>query len=119
MLYTMEYHQWESFMDDQLNCKTVDLKKILNEDNVNRCVQLRGMPREVTLQDIKDFFGDFDVNDDDVHIEMRMGRKTGFALVMLNGEDDVQRARDELNRQYIGSRYIDVLIPRLEEESYE
>ena len=41
--------------------------------------------------------------------------KTGWALVKLNSEEDVQRARDELNKQYIGSRYVDVMIPRLDE----
>jgi len=46
---------------------------------------------------------------------MRQGKKTGFALVFLSGEDDVQRARQELNKQYIGSRFIDVMIPRLED----
>lgn len=50
------------------------------------------------MQDVKDFFGAFNVADDDVVIEMRQGKKTGFALVFLSSEDDVQRARQELNK---------------------
>jgi len=46
---------------------------------------------------------------------MRQGKKTGFALVFLKDEEEVQRARQELNKQYIGTRFIDVMIPRIEE----
>jgi len=55
------------------------------------------------------------VDDDSIVIEMRQGKKTGFALVFLKDEEEVQRARQELNKQYIGTRFIDVMIPRLEE----
>lgn len=61
-----------------------------------------------------EFFGDIEVEEDNIHLEQRFGRKTGVGLVFLASEDDVQRARDELNRQYIGSRYVDVMIPRIE-----
>jgi len=64
---------------------------------------------------VKDFFQDFNVADDDIVIEMRQGKKTGFALVFLSNEDDVQRARQDLNKQYIGTRFIDVMIPRIED----
>ena len=65
---------------------------------MNRCVKLRGIPYQASQQDVKDFFADYNVADDDIVIEMRQGKKTGFALVFLNSEDDVQRARQELNK---------------------
>ena len=114
-LYTMSYSQFESFMEDQLGAKTVSIKNIVNEDNVNEYVKLRGLPRDATENDVKEFFADFNVEDDNIIIEQRSGMKTGWALVKLNSEEDVQRARDELNKQYIGSRYVDVMIPRLDE----
>lgn len=43
-LYQMPYSQYESFADDQLNQKTVSLKNFLNEENLHRCVKLRGIP---------------------------------------------------------------------------
>lgn len=64
---------------------------------------------------MKDFFADYGINDDDIVLEMRQGKKTGFALVFLKNDEDVQRARQELNKQYIGSRFIDVMIPRLDD----
>ena len=76
----------------------MNLKNFLNEENVNRCVKLRGIPYQASQQDVKNFFKDYNVNDDDIIIEMRQGKKTGFALVFLSGEDDVQRARQELNK---------------------
>ena len=116
-LYQMSFAQFQSFQDDQLNQKTVSLKNYLNEDNINRCVKLRGIPYIATQVDVKKFFTDanFSVNDDDIVIEMRQGKKTGFALVFLNGEEEVQRAHQDLNKKYIGNRFIDVLVPRIEE----
>ena len=111
----MPYSQYQSFLDDQLQQKTVNLRSYLNEENVNRCVKLRGIPYQASQQDVKDFFGDFGVADDDVVIEMRQGKKTGFALVFLRSEQEVQRARQDLNKQYIGGRFIDVMVPRLDE----
>lgn len=61
-------------------------------------MKLRGIPYQASLQDVKDFFSDYNVNDEDIVIEMRQGKKTGFALVFLSGEEDVQRARQELNK---------------------
>jgi len=88
-LYQMPYSQYESFADDQLNQKTVMLKNFLNEENLHRCVKLRGIPYQASTQDVKDFFADYNVSDDDIVIEMRQGKKTGFALVFLSGEEDV------------------------------
>ena len=105
----------ENFMNDQLGCISVNINRMLNEDNLNTSVKLRGLPREVTKQDLLDFFADYNLTEDQVHIEMRFGRKTGWGLVFLNSEEDQQRAREELNKQYIGERYVDVMIPRLEE----
>ena len=45
-----------------------------------------------------EFFGDIEVEEENIHLEQRFGRKTGTGLVFLSSEDDVQRARDELNR---------------------
>ena len=70
-LYQMPYSQYSSFQDDQLQQKTVSIKSFLTEENVTRCVKLRGIPYQATQQDIKDFFVEFNICDDDVVIEMR------------------------------------------------
>lgn len=112
-------------MEDQLGCKTVDLKRILLQEHMDRTVRLRGCPRDVTEEQIREFFAGFDLGDDAVHIAMRFGRKDGWALVFLKDTEEQQRARSELNKQYIGERYVDVMLPRAEdcgdyvEESYD
>ena len=88
-LNPMSYKQFVSFMEDQLGCKTVRIDNILDEDNVHLYVKLRGIPRDASENDVKEFFADFNVEDDDIKVEMRQGMKTGFALVKLNSEDDV------------------------------
>lgn len=61
------------------------------------------------------FFGDFVLREKDIHFEMSLGRPTGNALVVLSDRYEVHRAREKLNRKFIGSRYVDVLIPSLKD----
>ena len=44
----LSYAEFQSFMDDQLGCISVNLERILNEDNLSKGVKLRGMPRDIT-----------------------------------------------------------------------
>ena len=76
-------------MDDQLGCISVRIDGILNEDNLSKCIKLRGMPRNITKEMVKEFFGDIETEEDNIHLEIRLGRKTGLGLVFLNTEDDV------------------------------
>lgn len=39
-------------------------------------------------------------------IEQEDGKNTGFALVFLKDEEEVERAKTDLERQYIGKRWI-------------
>ena len=82
---------------------------------MNNCVKLRGMPLDVVTKDVHKFFTGFSIADSDIHIEVRSGRTTGNAVVVLSGSNEVQKARDRLNRKYIGNRYVDVLIPALKD----
>lgn len=68
---------------------------------------------------MREFFADFNVEDANIKIEMTRGRLSGNAIVFVNEEDDVQRARDELNKQYIGSRFVFVDIPKLEDYVFD
>lgn len=39
-------------------------------------------------------------------IEQEDGKNTGFALVFLKDEEEVEKAKTDLERQYIGKRWI-------------
>ena len=114
-LYQSSYAQYSSFVEDQQEMKTVDLCEVVNADNISKAVKLSGMPFNAKLADVREFFADFNVSDENIKIEMVRGRKSGNAIVFVNEEDDVQRAKDELNKQYIGTRFVFVDIPKLED----
>jgi RNA recognition motif-containing protein len=39
-------------------------------------------------------------------IEQEEGKNTGFALVFLKDEEEVEKAKTDLDHQYIGKRWI-------------
>lgn len=72
--------------------KVVTLNKIINQSNVHRCVKLRGIPFRATESDVRNFFGDFNVGKNDIVLEVKGGKRTGWGLVFLGGPEDCQRA---------------------------
>lgn len=87
------------------------LSDYVTQDNRYKCLKMRGLPYSVGVREIRDFFGDFRVADRDIIIDMNNGRPTGYALVFLESEDEASRAKTELNKQYLGSRYVDLNYP--------
>lgn len=74
---------------------------------------MRGLPFSVSVKEIRNFFSDFRVSDRDIIIDMNHGKPTGYALVFLESETEAQRAKDKLNKQYLGSRYVDLNFPEM------
>ena len=93
--------------------KSVRLSDFVNADNRYKALKMRGLPYSVGVREIRDFFGDFRVSDRDIIIDLNNGRPTGYALVFLESEDEASRAKSELNKQYLGSRYVDLNYPDL------
>lgn len=85
----------------------------MNADNRYKALKLRGLPYSVGVREIRDFFADFRVSDRDIIIDLHNGRATGYALVFLESEDEASRAKTALNKQYLGSRYVDLNYPDL------
>jgi len=44
---------------------------------------------------------------------MNQGRPTGYALVFFENADETSRAREQLNKKYLGNRYVDLSYPDL------
>jgi len=74
---------------------------------------MRGLPFSVTIKEIRDFFSDFRVADRDIIIDMNHGKPTGYALVFLENESEALRAKEKLNKHYLGSRYVDLNFPEM------
>lgn len=78
-------------------------------------LRLRGLPFSATKEDIKDFFKDFSLSENSIHLTANSeGRATGEAFVeFLNAHDsEAAMAKD---RMKIGSRYIELFPSSLEE----
>ena len=91
-LYTISRKEWEQFGNEQGQSKNTNLRNCLNDDNMYRAVKLRGMPFHVNQADIVEFFRDFNVTQQDVIIEFRNGKMTGFGLVFLESPQEADRA---------------------------
>ncbi|XP_042510390.1 heterogeneous nuclear ribonucleoprotein F-like isoform X1 [Macadamia integrifolia] len=78
-------------------------------------LRLRGLPFSAGKDDIMDFFKDFMLTEDSIHITLNMdGRPTGEAFVEFPSPDD-SKAAMEKDRMTLGSRYIE-LFPSSQEE---
>jgi RNA recognition motif-containing protein len=89
--------------------KTTKLSRYLNESNISRVMKLRGLPFSITVDQLCEFFSDYNVSKSDVVIEEINGKKTGFGLVFFSDSNTAQTARMEKHKKNLGSRYVEVL----------
>ncbi|KAF6158582.1 hypothetical protein GIB67_040096 [Kingdonia uniflora] len=73
-----------------------------------RVLRLRGLPFSAGKEDIVEFFKDFVLSEDSVHIALNSdGRPTGEAFVEFTSEEDSKAAMAK-DRMTLGSRYIEL-----------
>lgn len=92
---------------------TVRLSDFVNAENRFQALKMRGLPFSATTKDIREFFQDFRVAERDITIDLNNGRPTGYALVFFESDTEAQRAKDTMNKKYLGSRYVDLSFPEL------
>uniref|UniRef100_A0A0G4HBR1 RRM domain-containing protein n=1 Tax=Chromera velia CCMP2878 TaxID=1169474 RepID=A0A0G4HBR1_9ALVE len=74
-------------------------------------VRMRGLPWSANANDVSEFFarGGFNVPNSEVAIGLGPdGRPSGDAWACLPSDEDADRARTELNKQTLGSRYVEL-----------
>lgn len=102
----MEDHaEFESFNPENKNVRCGDS---VNEDNVERCVKIRGVPWAANKGTIIEFFEGFKIKKGDITIDIQGGKNSGFAVIQLPNEEEAERACSELDRKTIGTRWIGV-----------
>lgn len=79
-----------------------------------RCVKIKGLSWHSTENDIKDFFKDFGVKR--IVIDKHMGKTTGYALAIMEKEEEALRAIKDLNKKYIGDRWVFLTTPFVQRE---
>jgi len=79
------------------------------ENPSNSVIRMRGLPFTATETDIEKFLAKADVKASRVHLirESGVGRPSGIAYVEVASDDDVEKSLT-LNRESIGSRYIEL-----------
>lgn len=100
-----DHAEFESFNPENKNVRCSDS---VNEDNVDRCVKLRGLPWAANKGTVLEFFEGFRINKSNIVIDIQGGKNSGFAIVILPNEEEAERACSELDRKTMGSRWIGV-----------
>ena len=80
-----DYNDYENFDPENKNVRCSDA---VNEDNVDRCVKLRGLPWAANKNTVIEFFEGFKIQKKDITIDIQGGKNSGFAIVQLVDEDE-------------------------------
>lgn len=98
--------------------KAADKDKEKDKDQLEytEILKMRGLPYSVTKTDIVEFFDEFDLVEDNVHIGCRPdGKATGEAYVEFESADEAKKAMGK-DKMTIGSRYVE-LFPSTQDEA--
>ncbi|KAF5178123.1 Epithelial splicing regulatory protein [Thalictrum thalictroides] len=93
-------------------------RKSVDKDQLEytEILKLRGLPYSATKYDIVEFFDEFELTEDNVHIGCRPdGKATGEAYVEFESVDDARKAMGK-DKMTIGSRYVE-LFPSTSDEA--
>ncbi|KAL9253970.1 Heterogeneous nuclear ribonucleoprotein H2-like protein [Drosera capensis] len=78
-------------------------------------LRMRGLPFSASKEDIVDFFKEFVIPEDNIHIMYNPdGRRTGETFVMFSKPEDAKAALTK-DRKTLGSRYIELFVSSLQE----
>ena len=76
-----------------------------------KVVRIEGLPYDVMVQEILDFFRGYHVNYENVRIQCRDdGSPSGKAFVTFPSEKLARHAVTDLNRHYIRGRFVELFI---------
>lgn len=78
--------------------------------DVNSAVlKLRGLPFSATRTDVVDFFTDFEISEENVHLALRKdGKATGEAYVEFSSAAEAKMAMMAKHKMTLGSRYVEI-----------
>ena len=76
-----------------------------------KVVRIEGLPYDVSVPQILDFFGGYSLNYDDVRIQCRDdGSPSGKAFITFPSDRHARLAVQHLNRRYINGRYVELFL---------
>lgn len=79
---------------------------VLENDLVG--VKCRGLPYSATHEEIEHLFQNYDILKDSIVFGERYnGQPNGFMTLLCNDIETARRAANEINKKYVGNRYVD------------
>ena len=83
----------------------------LENNEALNAVKMRGLPFRITFEEIFEFFKNYSPLEKSVQIQIGSdGRKNGWGAILFSDENSAQAAATDLNRQYIGSRFVELYV---------
>ncbi|KAJ7529828.1 hypothetical protein O6H91_15G068400 [Diphasiastrum complanatum] len=104
-------------LEDRPPSPTRHSRKSPDKDNLEHTgvLKLRGLPFSTSKHDIIDFFRNYDLKDENIHIVTHSdGRATGEAYVEFASPSDSKAAMNK-DKMTLGSRYVELFPSSLEE----
>ena len=104
-----DFKFYQGFYDMGMLVKENTIGSMLKDSkNKDKAVRLRGLPFQSTKENVLEFMAAFAPKEENIHFEVRNGKFSGRAVVFLDSEEQACDAAIELNKKYIGNRYIEV-----------
>jgi RNA recognition motif-containing protein len=80
------------------------------ESHEQAALKITGLPFEVKYEEIINFFCEYKVVPNSVHIESKEGgRRSGVGYIVFSSAEECNTAMNQLQGQFIGSRYVVLL----------
>ena len=95
--------------------KTMPMREIKDHIDYTGVLKLRGLPFSASKRDVMDFFREYELHDENVHIVLHNdGRTTGEAFVDFGSANKAKSAMNK-DKMTIGSRYVELFTSSREE----
>ena len=106
-LFKRDFAHWKNF-DKRKNNDYIPLSSYVTTENMHKILTLFGLPFTANEDDILKFLEGFEIKKSDIVIAKKGGKSTGKAIVFMKSSKAVTKAAEDLDRKYIGERYISV-----------
>jgi len=74
-------------------------------------VKIRGLPYQTRFDEVSKFFQDYKYIDKSIVFGVGFdGRNNGFGAILMETPQEATSAANELNEQYIGSRFVELSV---------
>lgn len=97
---------YNTMTDEQ--CFGPDLSSKYDQEELV-ALRIHGLPFRTSREEITEFFADYKLVPDTVIFGFADdGRKSGLGAIIFENEEEAQKAADEKDKQYVGTRFVNL-----------